>query len=88
MTLLFTSDEHGWIEPFTVDGVEHGGALQLLRQLEGQEGHCKGPLPKLAAPPCTGDPTLLLSGGDNYTGPALPTSFRCATTAGACRRRG
>jgi len=88
LTVLFTSDEHGWLEPFSVDGVEHGGVVQLLRQLEGAEGHCPGPLPHRPAPPCANDRTLLLSGGDNYTGPAISTYFRGATMAISMRRLG
>jgi 2',3'-cyclic-nucleotide 2'-phosphodiesterase (5'-nucleotidase family) len=59
LTILYTNDEHGWIE-----GVEEGqGAANLVGLWQVQEGyHQDGPF-------------LLLSGGDNWTGPAISTWF-------------
>ncbi|MFT6296018.1 MAG: 2',3'-cyclic-nucleotide 2'-phosphodiesterase (5'-nucleotidase family) [Glaciecola sp.] len=57
LTILYTNDEHGWME-----GVEEGGgAASLFEQWQAQEGFTKD------------GPFLVLSGGDNWTGPAIST---------------
>jgi len=57
LTILYTNDEHGWME-----GVEEGrGAASLFEQWRRQEGFTKG------------GPFIVLSGGDNWTGPAIST---------------
>jgi 5'-nucleotidase / UDP-sugar diphosphatase len=94
VTLLYTTDEHGWIEATSKDGVKRGGAAELLGRLVATEGHCPGPLPGDGAPaPGSGDAckapgTILLSGGDNFTGPAITTYFMGEPMAEAMRRLG
>jgi 2',3'-cyclic-nucleotide 2'-phosphodiesterase (5'-nucleotidase family) len=57
LTVLYTNDEHGWME-----GVEESlGAANLLTVWHEQEGYTKD------------GPFLVLSGGDNWTGPAIST---------------
>lgn len=57
LTVLYTNDEHGWME-----GEEEGhGAAGLFKQWQSQEGFSKD------------GPFLVLSGGDNWTGPAIST---------------
>jgi 2',3'-cyclic-nucleotide 2'-phosphodiesterase (5'-nucleotidase family) len=57
ITVLYTNDEHGWME-----GMEPGtGAANLYRVWQQQEGFTRD------------GPFLLLSGGDNWTGPAIST---------------
>ncbi len=57
LTVLYTNDEHGWME-----GVEESlGAANLYALWQEQEGYTKD------------GPFLLLSGGDNWTGPAIST---------------
>ena len=64
ITILNTSDEHGWIQPTTPNGSSEtlGGAANLYARWLQDEGY---------------DPAtmLLLSGGDNWTGPAISTWF-------------
>jgi 5'-nucleotidase / UDP-sugar diphosphatase len=70
VTLLYTSDEHGWLLPVAdKSGVLRGGAAEMLGRLIAHEAHC--------APSghCAEPGTLLLSGGDNYTGPAISSYF-------------
>jgi 2',3'-cyclic-nucleotide 2'-phosphodiesterase (5'-nucleotidase family) len=57
LTVLYTNDEHGWME-----GMQPGqGAAGLYRLWQEREGyHPDGPF-------------LVLSGGDNWTGPAVST---------------
>src|SRR5690349_16817803 len=45
ITLLYTSDEHGWLAPLVEKGVAHGGAAEILSHWIAREGHCPGPLP-------------------------------------------
>ena len=55
--MLYTNDEHGYME-----GMEPGqGAASLYRLWQEQEGYSED------------GPFLLLSGGDNWTGPAIST---------------
>lgn len=64
ITILYTNDEHGWIE-----GVGEGqGAANLVGLWQDQEGYQKD------------GPFLLLSGGDNWTGPAISTWFEGQST--------
>lgn len=58
LTVLYTNDEHGWME-----GVTPGqGAAQLYSLWTEREGYSPD------------GPYLILSGGDNWTGPAVSTS--------------
>ena len=57
VTVLYTNDEHGWME-----GMEDNqGAANLLALWESREGYSEE------------GPFLILSGGDNWTGPAIST---------------
>ncbi|APR83821.1 5'-nucleotidase [Minicystis rosea] len=85
ITILFTTDEHGWLLPHTDRGRVSGGAAEVLGLWEAAEGHCPGPPTR---PPCTDPRTLVLSGGDNYTGPAISTYFNGAPMAEAFARMG
>ena len=58
LTVLYTSDEHGWME-----GVEPGRGAAEMVGLWNQNGYAKQ------------GPVLILSGGDNWTGPAISTWF-------------
>ena len=59
LTILYTSDEHGWMS-----GQENGqGAAELLGLWQAEYGLGQNPA------------VLLLSGGDNWTGPAISTWF-------------
>jgi len=86
ITILFTSDEHGWLlshadrEP----DQRRGGAAEMLGQWVASEGHCPGP----PSPPCADPHTLVLSGGDNFTGPAISSYFAGAPMADAMARMG
>jgi 2',3'-cyclic-nucleotide 2'-phosphodiesterase (5'-nucleotidase family) len=63
LTVLVTSDMHGWLEP-TRDGDAYvGGAAETLAQWRAKEGLKPGQ-------------ALVLSCGDDYTGPALSTYFK------------
>ncbi|HEX7842786.1 MAG TPA: hypothetical protein VF469_35175, partial [Kofleriaceae bacterium] len=86
ITILFTSDEHGWILPHTERDTEprRGGAAEVLAQWVAREGHCPGP----PSPPCPDPHTLALSGGDNYTGPAISSYFGGVPMADAMARMG
>jgi 2',3'-cyclic-nucleotide 2'-phosphodiesterase (5'-nucleotidase family) len=93
LTLLYTSDEHGWLLPFTEDGVTWGGAASVLGMWITREGHCPGPAPPDftadVLPSICADPkTIAISGGDSYTGPAVSTFFAGSSTARLMRRMG
>lgn len=85
VTLLYTTDEHGWLEGLPRDGVMRGGVAAFSGQLVAKEGHCPGLAPFAVTQDesfidpqsenCTNPKTLLLSGGDNYTGPAVSTYY-------------
>ncbi len=64
LLILYTNDEHGWMEP--VDN--YGGAAGLARLWRKIEGHTAL------------SPSLALSGGDLWTGPALSTYFEGEAT--------
>lgn len=59
-TILFTSDEHGWLEP----GENFGGASGMVAFWKNVEGYTSD-----------GD-FLILSSGDMWTGPAISTWFQ------------
>jgi 2',3'-cyclic-nucleotide 2'-phosphodiesterase (5'-nucleotidase family) len=84
VTLLFTSDEHGWLLPRTENGRVRGGAAEMLGRWIATEGHCPGP----PSPPCKDPGTLAISAGDNYTGPAISTYFDGLPMAEAMARMG
>lgn len=94
ITLLYTTDEHGWLQPVAEEGKVKGGAAQVLALWIAEEGHCPGlPADGSAAPgpipaACKDPATLALSGGDNWTGPALSSYFQGAPMAEAMRRMG
>ena len=68
ITLFYTSDEEGYLEP-TRDRVKSsGGSAQVMAALR-QRGYLPG-----------GDRSLLLSGGDMWTGPAISTWFQGEST--------
>jgi 2',3'-cyclic-nucleotide 2'-phosphodiesterase (5'-nucleotidase family) len=79
VTILYTTDEHGWALPFNDDGKSWGGAAEALVQFQRDEGHCvRGRVfgdTVTTTVPCKDEKTLLLSGGDNWTGPALSSFF-------------
>ena len=64
LIVLYTNDEHGWIE----EAPETDGAARLMGLWRGTEGYEE-----------TGD-FLVLSGGDNWTGPAISTWFEGEST--------
>lgn len=84
ITILFTTDEHGWLLRRSDEGKTRGGAADVLGLWVAREGHCPGP----PSPPCADPRTLALSGGDNYTGPAISTYFVGAPMAEAFARMG
>lgn len=60
ITILYTNDEHGWME-----GMKEGqGAANLVGLLRASEGYGKTP------------GVVLVSGGDNWVGPAISTWFQ------------
>jgi 2',3'-cyclic-nucleotide 2'-phosphodiesterase (5'-nucleotidase family) len=64
ITVLYTNDEHGWI----AESAEAEGAAKLMGLWRGVEGYDAA------------DGFLVLSGGDNWTGPAISTWFEGAST--------
>ncbi len=61
ITIFYTNDEHGWMEPFNDLA---GGASGMLGRWKSSEGYDDS------------DAFLVLSGGDMWTGPALSTWFQ------------
>jgi 5'-nucleotidase/UDP-sugar diphosphatase len=59
LTVLYTNDEHGWMEATN----DTGGAAGLMGLWREQEGYTED------------GPFLILSGGDMWTGPAISTWF-------------
>ena len=57
LTILYTNDEHGWMDAEK----EGGGAANLMGLWRQNEGYNPQ------------DDFLILSGGDNWTGPAVST---------------
>lgn len=89
VTILYTTDEHGWLFGHGEGDRARGGAAEMLATLIADEGHC----PLLAPPagamaPCDDPSTVLLSGGDNFTGPAVSSYFRGAPMAEAMAKMG
>ncbi len=70
VTIFYTSDEHGYLEPIEKGSDTLGGAANLLATLH-QHGYDPG------GP--DGNDALLLSGGDMWTGPAISTWFQGAS---------
>lgn len=66
ITIINTSDEHGWINSFTPFGSDttYGGAEMIFNWWVAREGYDPAD-----------DAYLLLSGGDNWTGPPISTWF-------------
>jgi len=64
LTILYTNDEHGWIE----ETASADGAAKLMGIWRDREGYVEG------------DGYLILSGGDNWTGPAISTWFKGEST--------
>lgn len=60
LIILYTSDEHGWLEPTE----ESGGAAGLVGLWREKEGYTPA------------GPYLVLSGGDMWTGPAVSSWFK------------
>jgi len=58
--VLYTNDEHGWMEP-TNDYDGAAGLMNMWKSVEGYDGS---------------DKYLILSGGDMWTGPAISTWFQ------------
>jgi 2',3'-cyclic-nucleotide 2'-phosphodiesterase (5'-nucleotidase family) len=69
VSIIHTSDEHGWLEPTVPFGSDMtlGGAANIYSWWVENEGY-------------TPETHLLLSGGDNWTGPAISTWFNGAST--------
>lgn len=89
LTILYTSDEHGWLFGQGEGHKTRGGAAEALAQWIADEGHCPLRAPDPAAQgPCKDPGTVLLSGGDNFTGPAISSYFRGAPMAEAMARMG
>jgi 2',3'-cyclic-nucleotide 2'-phosphodiesterase (5'-nucleotidase family) len=80
LTVLYTSDEHGWMLPHGA----RGGSVALLHQWLATENHCVAD----RAGGCEGAATLALSGGDNWTGPAISSYFQGRPMAEAMRAMG
>jgi len=73
ITIFYTSDEHGYLEPIEKGSDTLGGAANLLTTLR-QRGYDPG-----RGSPSDSNDTLLLSGGDMWTGPAVSTWFQGAS---------
>lgn len=68
ITVFFTSDEEGYLEPIKDKVTAYGGAANVMAALR-QRGYRPD-----------GDQSLLLSGGDMWTGPAISTWFKGEST--------
>lgn len=66
ITILHTNDEHGWLQPFVAykSPITEGGAANLMGWFTQIEGYSPD-----------ADGFLLLSAGDNWTGPSISTWF-------------
>ena len=76
VTIFYTSDEHGYLEPTPKGPDTLGGAANLLALLR-QRGYNPD-----------GDNSLLLSGGDMWTGPAISSWFQGASAVQVFNRMG
>ncbi len=67
VTILHTNDEHGWLQPYMAYGspITEGGVANLMSRFREIEGY----------DPDAPDSFLLLSSGDNWTGPSISTWF-------------
>ncbi len=85
LRILYTSDEHGFIQPVHEDGAPfRDGAAVFATLLREREGHCvPGP-----AEPCEDSSTLALSGGDHWTGPAISSHWKGIPAAEVLGRLG
>ncbi len=66
LIVLYTNDEHGWLQPYVAYGspLTEGGAASLMGRFTEIEGYSPD-----------ADNFMLLSGGDNWTGPSITTWF-------------
>ena len=80
LRILYTSDEHGWIAPFADKGRRHDGAAGLAARYQ-KEGLC-------TSGTCEESSLIALSGGDQWTGPAISSFFRGKPAAEVWRRVG
>jgi 5'-nucleotidase/UDP-sugar diphosphatase len=76
ITIFYTSDEHGYLEPIEEGADTLGGAANLLATMR-QRGYDPD-----------ADEALLLSGGDMWTGPAISTWFQGASAVQVFNRMG
>jgi 5'-nucleotidase/UDP-sugar diphosphatase len=76
VTIFYTSDEEGYLEPIQTGSDTLGGAANLLAALR-QRGYDPN-----------GDDALLLSGGDMWTGPAISSWFQGASAVQVFNRMG
>jgi 5'-nucleotidase/UDP-sugar diphosphatase len=76
VTIFYTSDEEGYLEPVQTSSDTLGGAANLLAVLR-QRGYDPD-----------GDDALLLSGGDMWTGPAISSWFQGASAVQVFNRMG
>jgi 5'-nucleotidase / UDP-sugar diphosphatase len=98
VTILYTTDEHGWLQPVVEKGEVRGGAAEILSHWVVREGHCPArPTDESGAAvaepltlglDCADPATLLLSGGDNWTGPAISSFYNGQPMAEALKRMG
>lgn len=65
LTILYTNDEHGWIEA----SASADGAAKMMGVWSDVDGYLRDD-----------DTYLILSGGDNWTGPAISTWFQGEST--------
>ena len=68
VTIFYTNDEEGYLEPTSDRAKTYGGAANLMAALRRRGYHPDN------------DKALLLSGGDVWTGPAISTWFQGAST--------
>ncbi len=69
VTVLYTSDEHGWMHAHGDTG--RGGIVALAHQWLSTESHCIAS----GSHTCSESSVLALSGGDTWTGPAISAYF-------------
>lgn len=80
MKILYTADEHGWLLPHG----SQGGTVALLSQWIQSENYCVPDAPGA----CEEASTVAVSGGDNWTGPAISSFFLGLPMARAMRAIG
>jgi 2',3'-cyclic-nucleotide 2'-phosphodiesterase (5'-nucleotidase family) len=68
VTIFYTNDEEGYLEPISDRYKTYGGAANLMAALRERRYHPNG------------EDSLLLSGGDMWTGPAISSWFQGAST--------